>query len=171
MAGERRRQSAADRGPGQVLHPSVVEIEGLERGVAQRAHVEWEVAGPAPLGQALLFVGCGDAHRRAHFDPDPSLVTHRGIERRLDDDRDQLASIEDALLDGHRRQREDVAVVSHVRKVAQQFVLDGERGALPSVGHADQDDARVAVAGQIVREGANIAPDPAAIRTGRLALD
>lgn len=159
--GDRRRQ---------ISPREEVEVEIVEPRRGDGCQIEGQVAGSALVAEDPLIGCAGDGSPRTDPDGDASFETERSVGGWLNRHDGQRAAIDDPFLDRHRRKGKDVAVRAHVRELLEEAVGHLQAGTVAVVLGADDDDAGLAVVGQVVGEGADRFADPVRIRERSFAF-
>ena len=132
--------------------------------------IEWQLMGATTLEEALLFLRRSRARRVSDAYPNTALVADRRFNTRVHLDDEQLTVVNLPFENLHAGDRKNVAIVAHCRELLNQPVGDLQLGAVPGVGHPDQQEPGTVFPGQIVGKGADTSADAAAVRGGRLTL-
>jgi hypothetical protein len=124
-----------------------------------------------PLCEPPLFFQGRDASPGADPDPDLSLEADGRRIRRLHFHDGHGDAAYHELLDREARDREDVAVRSHVRERREEMVCDVEAHRPAGVVDPNEEVAWCPVSRKVVREGADRLPYLVTVGQGFLALD
>ena len=117
--------------------------------------VEGQVLVTALFVENTLILRIGDRPARAGSHPDAALVFYRRHIRGHNGDHGHLRAFKFAFLNAKHGQRQDIAVGFHVRERQQQLFGNRQPAGLAVVPGADEQDAGLIVAGQVVGKSAH----------------